>query len=218
MLREKNLPATATACLPSTVLEVIDFEQYIPTVLSRLVTRLRRSANIFFAENYGITLLEWRIISLLASDGPMSGYAIWNEGGLEKAAVTRCLRGLAARGLVAIETVAHSKRQKTAVALTGKGHDLHAKTFPEVLLRHQRLVSDLSADEIGVFFGALAKLHQSVERMADSSITPLSDHKPTKTAQRVSIGSGDSQAEVPLRERKIRKAQPPLQSDDQVYK
>ncbi len=81
---------------------VIDFDRYIPTVVSRLMTKLRASAQPFFDERFGITRLDWRIISFLAAKGPSSAYDIWTLGIMDKAAVSRALRGLAERKIVTI--------------------------------------------------------------------------------------------------------------------
>ncbi len=180
MPHSKPSPPTEAA---SPAGEAVDFDRYIPTVLSRVMLRLRSSANLFFGKQYGISLLEWRILAMLASEGPLSGYTIWNGGALDKAAVTRCLRKLSSRGLVEIRVVPGSKRRKTSVALTAQGRDLHARTFAEVLIRHQRLVSDLSTEEVERFLAIMHKLERSIPSMSDASLQPQSGYRPTKPAK-----------------------------------
>ena len=67
----------------------IDFDRYLPTVLSSLVAKLRANANVFFTASYGVSLAEWRILSFLAEHGPASAYDIWTRSGLDKAVVSR---------------------------------------------------------------------------------------------------------------------------------
>ena len=51
----------------------IDFDRYLPTVLSSLVAKFRANANVFFTASYGVSLAKWRILSFLAEHGPASG-------------------------------------------------------------------------------------------------------------------------------------------------
>ena len=146
-------PATTPAAGPPR--QAIDFDRYVPTLLSRVMGRLRSSANEFFGKQYGITLLEWRIISFVAAQGPSSAYAIWTEGALDKAAVTRALRDLRHRDLVTVRDVPGQKRRKTAVTLTAAGEALHEATFGEVVLRHRRLLHGLSPEAVEQFLATL---------------------------------------------------------------
>src|ERR1700751_2875127 len=84
---------------------VIDFDRYIPTVLSSLVAKFRANANVFFSESYGVSLAEWRILSFLREHGPASAYDIWTKAHLDKAVVSRETASLAGKGLVKITPV-----------------------------------------------------------------------------------------------------------------
>ena len=136
--------------------EAIDFDRYVPTVLSRLVGRLRSSANEFFDKHYSISLLDWRIISFIAAQGPSSIYAIWTEASLDKAAVTRAIRSLRERALVAVRDVPGQRRRKTEVTLTTAGLALHEASFGEIVIRHQRLLQGLSTKAIQQFLATVS--------------------------------------------------------------
>ncbi len=162
--------------------QAIDFDRYVPTVLSRVMGRLRSSANEFFGKRYGISLLEWRIISFVAAQGPSSTYAIWTEGALDKAAVTRALRGLRDRGLIAVQDVAGQRRRKTAVTLTAAGTALHEATFREVIVRHQRLLRGLSTEAVEQFMATLSHIERQIDAMTDGPTEPGPVGLPTKAA------------------------------------
>jgi DNA-binding MarR family transcriptional regulator len=162
--------------------EVIDFDRYVPTVVSRFMSKLKVSSNAFFAQRYGLTLLEWRIISFLAAEGAASAYEIWTEGSLDKAAVSRAIRLLKARGLVSVEDVKAAKRKKTRIALTRQGDELHAATFAEVVARHERLVNGLTKAEIEAFLGVIKHLEGRIALMENASIKTATGFKATKPA------------------------------------
>ncbi len=172
----------AGACSPGddAPRHAIDLDRYVPTVLSRVVGRLRSSANEFFGDRYGINLLEWRILSFVAAEGPSSVYAIWTKAALDKAAVTRTLRGLQERGLVAVQDVAGQRRRKTAVTLTASGAALHEATFGEVVIRHQRLLRGLTTADVEHFLATVAHIEGQIGSMADGSTEPGPAFLPTK--------------------------------------
>ena len=142
--------------------EAIDFERYLPTVLSQLVSRLRVSSDAFFRDVLGVTQMQWRILAALAAEGPLSAYRICTGTGLDKAAVSRGVAGLADLGLVAVSEVAGDARRRTAIALTPAGAALEARARDALLARHARLVAGLDQGEIEALLGALTRLDRGL--------------------------------------------------------
>ncbi|MBO4224097.1 MarR family winged helix-turn-helix transcriptional regulator [Bradyrhizobium neotropicale] len=159
---------------------VIDFDRYIPTVVSRLMTRLRASAQIFFDERFGITRLDWRIISFLAAKGPSSAYDIWTLGILDKAAVSRALRVLSDRKIVTIKNVSGSSRRRTVIALTRQGQELNDRCFVEIVKRHDRLLGGLSRKQIEDFILTAQHLESRIAFMDKDDECPSSNFDVTK--------------------------------------
>ncbi|HKT75796.1 MAG TPA: MarR family winged helix-turn-helix transcriptional regulator [Sphingobium sp.] len=149
--------------------ETIDFERYVPTVVSRLATRLRVSANKFFGARFGLSLLDWRILSHLAGHGPSSAYDIWTSQSLEKSALSRALRSLEERDLVVVRSVKGAARRTTEISLTVEGHDRYMATFEEVERRHARLVAGLRPEQIEAFVEVVEHLYQRVPLMGVES-------------------------------------------------
>lgn len=146
--------------------EVVDFERYLPTALSKLVSELRSSANAFFVQRYGVSLIDWRILSFLAAEGAASAYAIWTEGELDKAAVSRALRALEKRGLVSIAQVPRHPRLKLMVTLTPAGQTLHGSMHDEIMDRHARLIEGLPSEDVMRLLEMLRHLRCNIPAMA----------------------------------------------------
>ncbi|WP_458097818.1 MarR family winged helix-turn-helix transcriptional regulator [Roseomonas sp. WA12] len=142
------------------------FDRYLPTVLSKLVSELRISANAFFGTRYGVTLVEWRILSFLAAAGPSSAYTIWTEGELDKAAVSRALRGLEQREFVTISSVMKSRRPGLVISLAPAGKQLHDAMFDEIMVRHERLLDGLSPEAVEALFGMLRRIRENIPGMS----------------------------------------------------
>ena len=178
----KTGPAGGQRGVRAAAARAIDFERYVPTVVSRLSVKLRASAKVYFKESYGITLLDWRIISFLAAEGPSSAYDIWTLGALEKAAVSRALRGLVDRDIVAMRNDRNSARRRSVVSLTKAGRRLHDQTLDEILVRHHRLVGDLTRDQIETFIWTAQHLEGRIALMNKEIDRAVPDYDPTKIA------------------------------------
>ena len=172
------VPHSASEALP--VEFVIDFNRYVPTVLSSLVAKLRVNANAFFPEAYGVSLAEWRILSFLQEYGPASAYDIWTRAHLDKAVVSRETASLDNKGLIKLVPTKGSARNRTEIRLSAAGIALLERSFDEILRRHDNLTAGLDAKSIETFFRVVAHLERRIPHMGDDSAAASSAHAPVK--------------------------------------
>ena len=158
----------------------IDFDRYIPTVLSSLVAKFRANANVFFSQSYGVSLAEWRILSFLREYGPASAYDIWTKAHLDKAVVSRETSSLSDKGLVKIMAVRNSTRNRSEIKLTAAGVALLDRSFDEVLRRHDNLTEGLDQKSIETFLRVAGHLERRIAHMGDETTHSLSAHAPVK--------------------------------------
>jgi DNA-binding MarR family transcriptional regulator len=158
----------------------LDFERYIPTVLSSLVAKLRANANVFFSQSYGVSLAEWRILSFLREYGPASAYDIWTKAHLDKAVVSRETGSLSGKGLVKITPIKKSTRNRSEIRLTAAGIALLDRSFDEVLRRHDNLTEGLDQKSIETFLRVVDHLERRIAHMGDGATRPYSAHAPIK--------------------------------------
>jgi DNA-binding MarR family transcriptional regulator len=159
---------------------VIDFDRYVPTVLSSLVAKFRANANAFFPEAYGVSLAEWRILSFLREHAPASAYDIWTKAHLDKAVVSRETAALAKKGLIKLAPVKGSARNRTEIRLAAAGIALLDRSFDEILRRHDNLTKGLDAKSIETFFRVVEHLEHRIPHMGDHSSASYSTHAPVK--------------------------------------
>jgi len=162
----------------------IDFERYVPTVLSRLVAKFRANANAFFPEAYGVSLAEWRILSFLHEHAPASAYDIWTRAHLDKAVVSRETNSLAKKGLIKLTPVKGSARNRTEISLSDTGTALLNRSFDEILRRHDNLTAGLDAKSMETFFRVVEHLERRIPHMSDPSAASPSAHAPVKRIAR----------------------------------
>lgn len=163
---------------------VIDFERYVPTVLSSLVAKFRANANAFFPPAYGVSITEWRILSFLREYGPASAYEIWTRAHLDKAMVSRETGSLGKKGLIRITPVKGSARNRSEISLSAAGVSLLDRSFEEVLRRHDNLTAGLDARSIETFFHVLRHLERRMTHMGDPSKAARSTSPPVKRIAR----------------------------------
>jgi DNA-binding MarR family transcriptional regulator len=167
----------------------LDFERYLPTVLSTLVAKFRANANVFFTKSYGVSLAEWRILSFLAEHGPASAYDIWTRSNLDKAVVSRETGTLAKKGLIEIEAVKGDVRKRSEIRLSKAGTALLKRSFHEILRRHDNLTTGLDQASIETFLRVAKHLESRIGHMSDVSSGPLSKHTPVKRIGKIAVAS-----------------------------
>ncbi|WP_022722131.1 MarR family winged helix-turn-helix transcriptional regulator, partial [Rhodopseudomonas sp. B29] len=148
---------------------VIDFDRYVPTVLSSLVAKFRANSNGFFLKTYGVSLGEWRILSFLREHGPASAYDVWTRANLDKALVSRESASLIGKGLVELTSVSGSGRKRSEISLTAAGIEMLDRSIDEILRRHDNLTAGLDAETLRVFFGVIAHLERRIPHMGDDT-------------------------------------------------
>src|SRR5688572_10179363 len=111
--------------------------------LVRLYAALNRQSNRLLKEAGGLTIPEWRIVSLLGAHGEMNGRLIGNAAKLDAGLLSRTLRALELRGIVKCVRKAEDRRSVWA-HLTARGNKLAQGVRPVMLARHHRLLAALA--------------------------------------------------------------------------
>ena len=85
---------------------------------------LSNSATAHYQRNFGVSVTEWRIMSLLAIEPGIPASRICSVIGFDKGPVSRNLSVLQKRGMVAIRTAPDDGRTH-AISLTARGRAIH---------------------------------------------------------------------------------------------
>src|SRR5690242_5678015 len=109
---------------PRTVDDLLNYR------LSRLLENSGAMITRLCEGRYGITRREWRLVALLAADGPMSPSQLAARAHLDRARVSRLITELRAKQLVRRVRVAEDAR-RARVMLTDAGQRLYAELFPQ---------------------------------------------------------------------------------------
>lgn len=142
----------------------LDLSRYVPALLNFLSNKLASGASRCYHQHYGIGVVEWRMLSMLAVENDITAQRISQVIGLDKSAVSRSLKSLEAAGHVSSQVDSRDARRYT-VSLTASGRALHDQVLQTALERERRLLSDFSAQEVDTLINLLGRMHARVEEV-----------------------------------------------------
>ncbi|MDX3054573.1 MarR family transcriptional regulator [Streptomyces sp. NE06-03E] len=132
--------------------------------LTRTSSALSRSAALRYRREFDVSLGEWRSLALIAADPTLTLNRLARRAGLDKAQMSRVVRGLVERGLV---TRTESTGRSRQLALTDSGIEVYRGLIRAANERDAAFAAALSEEEALVLERTLEKLAElalSLER------------------------------------------------------
>jgi len=130
---------------------------FITYRLSTLSGKLNRQASAVLKKAGNLRVPEWRILALLVLHGELNGSKIADLVNADPGLVSRSLRALELRGLIATRRN-DDDRRSSFVALSAAGRGLHARVLPAMQRRQHYLLSALTTEERAAFLRITDKL------------------------------------------------------------
>lgn len=144
-------------------------DAFLTTLMSQVGNALRRTITVPYADGAGLTVSEWRLLSLIAHAGELPFSTLVVQSTSDKALVSRTLRLLEERRLVALAAQGSTPRKKILVAITPEGRALHDRVIPIARRNQAAALRVLTPEERRVMYGALHKLHDHCFRRKDDT-------------------------------------------------
>ncbi|CAM3593923.1 HTH-type transcriptional regulator PecS [Pseudomonas reidholzensis] len=144
----------------------LNLARYVPGLLTFLANKLATGASLCYRKHFGIGVVEWRMLSMLAVESDITANRICQAIGLDKSAVSRSLQTLEAAGRVRSQVDPKDARSYS-VSLTEAGKALHDRVLKVAMERERRLLSGLSAAEVDTLVDLLGRLHAQVPYVND---------------------------------------------------
>jgi DNA-binding MarR family transcriptional regulator len=170
---------TDTAPEPS----VVDLERYVPAFLTWIANKLSRGASQQYLRVFDIGIETWRCLVLLAIEGSISAQQVSKIIGMDKASVSRCFKGMQARGLITLGLDANDGRLRIAT-LTKKGRQLHDQIIGIALERERAFLSVLSDSERETLIGLLKRLHENLPEVDRATARYVEEQYPQAKRRR----------------------------------
>jgi DNA-binding MarR family transcriptional regulator len=142
----------------------LELDNFLPYVLNRLADRLSNELSTIYAEEYQLSIPEWRIIANLAEHHTLNARRIVEFTGMEKSKVSRAVKTLDGRGLVTQVQSSTDSRSKD-LGLTEAGLALYQQLVPRVLSWESGLIDGLSSGEYRDLIHLLGRLDEGVQQL-----------------------------------------------------
>lgn len=143
------------------------FSRSTPVLVNFAANRFTRASSRLYQRRFGIGAADWRLLVLLTRMPGAGVSAAARTMGVDKAAVSRSLVRLEARGLVAAEAAG----RRRSFRLTPEGVALHARIMRIALARQKRILQGFSEDEIARFNDYLRRFIANHDAMEDAPPT-----------------------------------------------
>jgi DNA-binding MarR family transcriptional regulator len=146
-------------------LRLDDYLPYRLSVASNAVSGLIARA---YQDRFGLTVPQWRLICVLAEDGPLTQVQLVARTVMDKVTVSRAAQGLARRRLVS--RAEHKADGRSHVlTLSAEGRRLHGEIAPLALAYEAALIAGLAPGEVALVKRLLVRLQGVAGQLADEN-------------------------------------------------
>jgi DNA-binding MarR family transcriptional regulator len=153
--------------MPSSPRSGLRLQDYLPYRLSVAANAVSRLVARCYERQFGLRNPQWRLLAVLADEGPLTPQALCRRTIMDKVTVMRAAQGLLHRRLVRRLPNAADGRSHRLV-LTQAGKRLYQRIVPQALAYQAQLLAGLGRQEIVRFDQMLRRL----ERRANGGEQP----------------------------------------------
>jgi DNA-binding MarR family transcriptional regulator len=151
--------------MPSSVRRTLRLQDYLPYRLSVAANAVSRLIARAYEARFGLKIAQWRLIAVLADEGPLTQQSLCGRTLMDKVRVMRAAQGLVRRGLVR-RLPNRSDRRSHRLALTRSGERIHRAIVPLALEHEARLLRGLDPQDIARLERLLRQLEQTAAACA----------------------------------------------------
>lgn len=144
----------------------LDLENYVPAFLTWIANKLSSSASLIYRRRFGVGIVEWRIMALLAVEPWITAGRICEVIGLDKAGVSRSVRFLLDKGFAETRYRDNNNRRQF-IALTRAGIELHDRIALVARAREEQLLTGFSDAERAAAVRLLTRMHENLPLVKD---------------------------------------------------
>lgn len=157
MLRPR--PSPMPNSVPRATLRLQDYLPYRLSVAANAVSRMIAHS---YESRFGLKIPEWRLIAVLADEGPLTQQSLCGRTVMDKVTVMRAAQGLVRRGLVRREPNQADGRSHRLL-LTRSGARIYRDIVPLALEHEARLLCGLKPGDIARLDRLLRQLEQTAQ-------------------------------------------------------
>lgn len=142
----------------------LSVDNFISSWMNQLSHALRRTLTLSYAEPFGVSVAEWRMLAFISHEGQLSFSQLAQLSSTDKALVSRTLKLLEQRGLVQLQASGRGRARKLMCRLSPAGLDLHDQMIRVARERQAAMLRVLSPTERQGLYQTLNKLKAECAR------------------------------------------------------
>ena len=144
--------------------KVLELENYLTYYLVVIANRVSRGASALYREKFGVGVVEWRCMVMLAMQDGVSAARISEVGGINKSMVSRSLARLEELGYVE-DYRGSSTLKPRLMQFTRSGRKLYRDMLEVTIKRDEKLRDGLSEAEQEELLRLLKKLFNNADEL-----------------------------------------------------
>ncbi len=144
--------------------QIVDISTYTPYFLSAVNNALSRGASQYYLNKFGIGIVEWRVVSMLAIEPDIRARRICEVISMDKAGTSRALKRLLELNHVSFDASPTDPRRKIW-RLNAQGYMLHDRILLEALERERKLINGVDPADLEIFLKVIRQMRQNVEKL-----------------------------------------------------
>jgi len=141
-------------------------QEYLPYRLSVAANAVSGLIARAYQDRFGLRIPQWRLIAVLAEEGPLTPQALCERTVMDKVTVTRAAQALLRRRLVRRRPNDRDGRSHR-LALTRAGERLYLQIAPLALRYEQQLLGGMSTAEVERLLEQLRRLQSAATAGGD---------------------------------------------------
>ena len=144
---------------------IINISSYIPFYLLVLNNALSRGSSQYYIDTFGIGIVEWRVISMLAIEPRIPASTICQILSLDKASTSRALKRLHDLGHLDFEASKADTRRKIWW-LNAKGYELHDRLIVVALKRESKLIKGIDPEDLETLLKVMRIMKDNIDHFS----------------------------------------------------
>lgn len=143
----------------------LQLDQFLPYRLAVLAHAVSRAFSTVYADRFGLTIAEWRVLANLGAAGALTAGEIAARSSLDKPKVTRALHRLKARGLI-LRVTGKDDRREAHIRLSAAGQRMFDDIAGLALDWERQLVAGLTPAQCHALDGIVGALTRQADALA----------------------------------------------------
>jgi DNA-binding MarR family transcriptional regulator len=147
--------------------EVVDISTYTPYFLTAVTNAISRGASQLYLKMFGVGIVEWRIISMLAIEPRITATRICDVVYLDKSGTSRALKHLLSQGYLSF-TASQADPRRKIWWLNEAGYDLHDRILKIALGRERDLIEGVDPEDLEAFLRVIRRMRKNLGNLGGS--------------------------------------------------